>query len=184
MDAIIDITGQHIETPRLILRPWRESDLADFNHYASVEGVGEMAGWPHHTSLEESKRILDIFIEGKCTLALEHRGDGRVIGSVGLHRSWFCDTEVGASLRVKEIGYAMAKDYWGWGLMPEAVNVVIAHCFEKDNLDAVTCEHFVENNQSRRVIEKCGFSYIQRGVFEATQMDKLFDTLRYVRYRT
>lgn len=47
MDIEIDITDQLIETDRLILRAWKEDDLQDFFEYASIEGVGEMAGWRH-----------------------------------------------------------------------------------------------------------------------------------------
>lgn len=56
MDTIIDITNTIIETKRLILRSWRESDLNDFYEYASVDGVGEMAGWKHHESIKTSYR--------------------------------------------------------------------------------------------------------------------------------
>ena len=45
MNAEIDISNVVLRTERLILRPWRESDLDDFFEYASVDGVGEMAGW-------------------------------------------------------------------------------------------------------------------------------------------
>ena len=62
MNAPVDVTDIRIETERLILRAWREADLADFYEYARVEGVGEMAGWSHHQSVEESRRILDSFI--------------------------------------------------------------------------------------------------------------------------
>jgi len=44
MDIPIDVTNKTIETDRLILRAWKETDLDDFYEYASVEGVGEMAG--------------------------------------------------------------------------------------------------------------------------------------------
>ena len=54
---MIDISNTRIETPRLILRPWKDSDLEDFYAYASEEGVGEMAGWAHHQSMEESRKI-------------------------------------------------------------------------------------------------------------------------------
>ena len=53
MNASIDVTNVCIETDRMILRPWKESDLLDFYAYASVPGVGEMAGWCHHKSLDE-----------------------------------------------------------------------------------------------------------------------------------
>ena len=84
MNAPVDVTNIRIETDRLILRAWRETDLADFYEYASVEGVGEMAGWNHHQSMEESRRILDFFISGKKTFALELKENGKVIGSLGL----------------------------------------------------------------------------------------------------
>lgn len=45
MNATFKINGTIIETERLILRPFKQSDLDDFYEYASVEGVGEMAGW-------------------------------------------------------------------------------------------------------------------------------------------
>ena len=48
MNAEIDISNVELKTPRLLLRPWRESDLNDFFAYASVEGVGQMAGWNPH----------------------------------------------------------------------------------------------------------------------------------------
>ncbi len=68
MNAEIDISKTELKTRRLTLRPWRESDLDDFYEYASVDGVGEMAGWCHHTSKEESKEILDMFIREKKNL--------------------------------------------------------------------------------------------------------------------
>ena len=61
--------------------------------------------------------------------------------------------------RGREIGYVLAKDCWGQGLMLEAVRAVIAECFGAQDYDFLTCGHFLRNRQSRRVIEKCGFSY-------------------------
>ena len=53
MDAPIDVTNIRIETPRLILRPWRMADLEDLYEYARVDGVGQMAGWQPHGSIED-----------------------------------------------------------------------------------------------------------------------------------
>ena len=55
----------------------------------------------------------------------------------------------------------LSKDYWGKGLMPEAVNRVIKFCFEKENYDYLMCSHSVINSQSKRVIEKSGFRFIK-----------------------
>lgn len=84
MNAPIDISGVTLRTPRLLLRPWQESDLDDFYEYASVDGVGQMAGWLPHKDKAESARILKMFIDEKKTLALEF--EGKVIGSIGIER--------------------------------------------------------------------------------------------------
>ena len=70
MNANFKIDGAIIETERLILRAFTEDDLADFYEYASVDGVGEMAGWAHHKSIEESKEILNRFIAEDKTFAI------------------------------------------------------------------------------------------------------------------
>ena len=54
MIAPVDVTNVRIETQRLLLRPWQETDLEDFYEYAKVDGVGQMAGWLPHKDLEES----------------------------------------------------------------------------------------------------------------------------------
>ena len=156
MIAPIDVTHIQIETPRLLLRAWREEDLEDFYAYARVEGVGEMAGWKHHESREISQCILEKFIQGKKTFALVERTTGKVIGSLGLEEGE--EAELSA-LRGREIGYALSTVYWGQGLMPEAVNAVVQYCFTVLDFDWLTCGHFPRNHQSQRVIEKCGFSF-------------------------
>lgn len=159
MNPEIDISGVVLRTERLTLRPWRAADLADFFEYASVDGVGQMAGWLPHRSIEESRRILESFISGKKTFALEVQG--KVIGSLGIERY---DEEFYpefAALRGREPGFVLSKDYWGQGLMPEAVKAVIQYLFEVEKLDFILMGHFEWNRQSARVSEKCGFAYIK-----------------------
>lgn len=164
MNAQIDISAVTLKTDRLLLRPWRETDLQDFYAYASVDGVGQMAGWLPHQDLEESRRILGLFIEGKKTFALEYQGS--VIGSLGIEEySEEVYPEL-VDLSGREIGYALSKDYWGQGLMPEAVKAVIQYLFETVKLDFILVGHFDWNRQSARVIEKCGFQYIKSRPYE------------------
>ena len=82
MNPSIDISNVVLKTERLILRPWKLSDLDDFFEYASVDGVGPMAGWPPHKNKDESLVILNSFINKKKTFALEY--NGKVIGSIGI----------------------------------------------------------------------------------------------------
>ena len=172
MNCEIDISNVTLKTERLILRPWRESDLDDFNEYASVPGVGEMAGWHHHRSREESAEILGRFIDHKRTFALELKDalygipgsrPGKVIGSLGIETY---DEELFpeyADKRCREIGYVLSKDYWGRGLMAEAVKEALRYVFEDLDLDAAFCGHYMWNTQSGRVQEKCGFRFLHRG---------------------
>lgn len=177
VQPIIDISSTVLTTDRLILRPFCEKDLNDFYMYASVPGVGELAGWPHHTSIEVSQRILNSFIEEKEVFALVHKATGKVIGSLGIHAG---NDEVNTP-RVREIGYVLSREFWGQGLMPEAVHEVIRYCFEDVGLEALTVGHFVSNTQSRRVIEKCGFRYLKNKQYHADQLSgQMLDECFYI----
>ncbi len=164
MNADIDITGVVIKTDRLVLRPFELSDLDDFYEYASVDGVGQMAGWLPHKNKEESLMILNKFIDGKRTFAITY--NDKVIGSLGIEKYKEEKFPEFKDKLARELGYVLAKDYWGQGLMPEAVKAVIDYCFNTLNLDMLFCAHFVENDRSRRVQEKCGFKHYKLGKFE------------------
>ena len=158
MNASFKIGGVTLETERLILRPFRQEDLQDFYEYASVEGVGEMAGWRHHGSIEKSQEILDMFINEDKTFAIVLKENGKVIGSLGVEKYGMEEalTEFNDYLG-REIGYVLAKEHWGKGIMPEAASAIIDYLFGSLDLDFLTCGYYDFNSQSKRVQEKCGF---------------------------
>ncbi len=167
MNANFYLNGLTIETERLILRPWKQTDLDDFFEYASVDGVGEMAGWKHHENKEKSQSILDLFINDDRTFAIVLKDNNKVIGSLGVEKygmekvlSEFFDYQG------REIGFVLSKDYWGKGLMPEAVKAVIDYLFNVANLDFLTCGYYEFNNQSKKVQEKCGFKPYRKLMME------------------
>ena len=164
MNPEIDISNVILKTERLLIRPWRQSDLDDFYSYASVDGVGQMAGWKPHKSKEESKIILDMFISHKKTFALEYQG--KVIGSVGIEKYNETHFPEFGNKKCREIGYVLSKEYWGQGLMPEALKEVIRFLFENANLDVIFCGHFLWNEQSHRVQEKSGFKHYAFDTYE------------------
>ena len=177
MNKQIDITDVILLTPRLTLRPWRQQDLSDFYEYASVDGVGQMAGWIPHRNIEESKEILSHFIQGKHVFALVYRG--KVIGSLGVEKYNEEHYPELDNLKGREIGYVLSKAYWGQGLMPEAVARVIDWLFGEENLDFIIAGHFDHNHRSKRVIEKCGFQYIKTTKFN-TKFDTVENALDYI----
>ena len=180
MDVSIDITDKEIETNMLILRAWQESDLYDFFEYASVEGVGELAGWEHHKSIDISREILSSFIAKKNEFAIVFKENNKVIGSLGLHDSWANDDADYKDLTMKEIGYVLSKDYWGQGLTPEAVNGVISYCFNDCGLEAITSGHSLTNIQSKRVLEKCGFKYVKTREHYSESMGVIYQGMKYI----
>jgi len=179
MNKPIDISNAILKTPRLVLRAWKESDLSDFYEYASEEGVGQMAGWNPHRSMEESREILSRFIQDKKVFALEYQG--KAIGSLGVEKYKEANYPELDALQGREIGYVLSKAYWGQGLMPEAVKAVTESLFREEKLDLVLVGHFVWNTQSQRVIEKCGFRYIKNTKFN-TRYDTVEDCRDYILY--
>lgn len=158
----IDISDTVINTDRLTLRPWKKSDLDDFFEYASVPGVGEAAGWIHHKTKEESEYILEMFIREKKTFAIDY--EGKVIGSVGIEMYNEEKMPELADKAGREIGFVLSKDYWGMGLMPEAVCAVINWLFDAVGLDFIVCGHSPENLRSKRVQDKCGFKSYKNSI--------------------
>jgi len=163
MNVRINISGVMLITERLVLRPFRREDLEDFYAYASVDGVGQMAGWLPHESREASEAILNEFIEGKKTFAIVK--EGRVIGSVGIEQYNEETYPEFDKKRCRVLGFVLAKDCWGQGLMAEACREVIRYLFEEARLDVLLCGYFTRNRQSARVQEKLGFRFYKTGEY-------------------
>lgn len=181
MNIKIDISDVTLKTKRLVLRPWRETDVQDLYEYASVDGVGQMAGWTPHKSIDESQKILSSFIKHKKTFAVEYQG--KVIGSLGLEEYSEEHYPELSNISGCEIGYVLSKAYWGQGFMPEAVQAVIKYLFETVKLDFILVGHFDWNKQSARVIEKCGFQYIKSCPYE-TRYGTIENSKESILYRT
>lgn len=143
------------ETERLILRPWKETDAEELYKYASNPDVGPIAGWPIHTSVENSREIIKNVLSADGTFAVVLKETGLPVGSVGIMYNANIPTQEGEC----EIGYWIGKPYWGQGLIPEVTNELIRYCFEELNINLIWCGYYDGNEKSKRVQEKCGFAY-------------------------
>ena len=141
-----------LQTKRLILRPWREDDAEKLFKYASYHEVGPPAGWPPHTSVENSREIIKNVLSAPETYAVCLKEDGRAIGSIGMHRNDLAESE-----DEYELGYWIGKPFWGQGLIPEASRELIRHAFEDLGMARIWCGYYDGNIKSRRVQEKLGF---------------------------
>ena len=166
MNAEINISNVILETDRLILRTWELKDLDDFFEYASVEGVGEKAGWEHHKSKDKSLEILKMFIEEKKVFAIVLKENQKVIGSIGIEElSEELDKDLD-NLVGRELGYVLNKDYWNKGIMKEAVSKVVDYCFNTLKLNFLMASYFNHNIASKKVLENLNFKFYKDIIIE------------------
>ena len=78
-------SGVCLETERLILRPWREDDAEENYRYAKDPRVGPAAGWPPHTCIEDTRKVIREILMVPETYAIVLKETGLPIGSIGLH---------------------------------------------------------------------------------------------------
>lgn len=150
--------SNRLETLRLILRPWLETDAEALYKYAKDPAIGPIAGWPPHTSVENSLEIIRTVFAAPETYAVVLKEAGEPVGSAGI---MFGNGMHSAAIKndEAEIGYWIGVPYWGQGLIPEAVQCLLHRCFTDLNLSAVWCGYYDGNWQSYRVMEKCGLTY-------------------------
>lgn len=157
MNIDINIDKITLRGERIKLRAFREDDLDDFYNYAKTPGLGEAAGWFHHKSKEESEKILDIFIKDKNILAIEK--DGRVIGSIGIHKYDEEFIEDLSNKKAAELGFVLSSDFHKQGIMTEALEILISHLFNECGLDALVGGFYRGNFISKKLHEKLNYKY-------------------------
>ena len=147
----------YLQTERLILRPWVEADAAACYEYAKDPHVGPAAGWPVHTSVENSRQVIREVLSAPETYAIVLKESGLPIGSIGLKfHSDLAETDDEA-----ELGFCLGVPYWGRGIVPEAAREMLRHAFEDLGLERIWCGYYDGNEKSKRVQEKLGFRYIR-----------------------
>ena len=142
-----------IETERLVLRPWREDDAADLYRFASDPEVGPAAGWAPHRDVADSLNVLKTILMKDQTWAITIKPSDEGVGSIGVFPGGREEQQ-----GEYEIGYWIAKPFWGNGYVPEAVKALLSLYFAF-GAERMWCAHAEGNDRSRRVIEKCGFAY-------------------------
>ena len=170
-----------METNRIILRPWHDSDAEVLYKWASDPDVGPRAGWAPHQSVEESLEIIrTVFNDALHTWAIvlketgetmeqrvqsdacidsaesrQRKTEGQPIGAMGYGPS--CECNLPAREGEPLIGYWVAKPYWNKGICTEALRLMLDHIRETTDIKSFISGHFVDNPASGRVMEKCGF---------------------------
>ncbi len=146
-----------LETEHLTLRRMKPDDAGDMFEYASRADVTKYLTWephPDHTYTREYLQYIQKqYEDGEFyDWAVIDRAEMKMIGTCGF-------TSFDDANNTGEIGYVLNPDYWGQGLMCEAVNEVLRFGFQRLDLHRIEAKHMEGNLQSRRVMEKCGMTY-------------------------
>lgn len=162
------------QSEHLNFRPWVEGDAETLYKLASNPHIGPRAGWPVHTSIENSREIIQTVLGAPETYALILKESEEIVGSIGLIMGECCSAE-NDSHREGEIGYWITEEHWGEGLATEAVKEMVRYAFENLGLDILWCAYYDDNFASKRVQEKSGF------IFHHTERDKPCELMHDIR---
>lgn len=146
-----------LETDRLILRKMRLEDAEAMFAYASDSEVTRYVIWSTHRTVEDSRAFLDLTISNYASgegldWGIVYKGDEKFIGTCGFVNH---DPEHSRA----EIGYVLARRYWGRSLAPEAVRAMIRFGFEHMDLNRIEARCIAGNTASARVMEKARMTY-------------------------
>ena len=145
------------ETQRLILRRFEDGDAEALFACASDPEVGPIAGWPPHQSAEESLRVIRTVLSRPEAYAVCLKEDGKLVGAIELMLNGH--TDMTKRDDECELGYWLARPFWGRGLMPEAAREMLRRAFEDLGMTTVWCGYYEGNERSKRVQEKVGFRF-------------------------
>ena len=145
-----------LETERLRLRPWLTADAEALYRYACDPAVAAAAGWPVHTDVGHSRRIIRDILSLPETFAVELKELGDPVGSIGVMTGKRSCLELPDD--EGEVGYWLGAPFWGRGLMGEAVRRIMEHAVADLKLKKLWGVCSRSNIRSMRVLERCGFS--------------------------
>ena len=146
--------GEKMETERLVLRRWKASDLEDYFEMVSDPEVRLAANSRLCSDMTSAESCLKRDIENPECYAVTIKDSGKAIGYIKFQK------DIGRTLPAsRSIGYELSRAYWGKGYMPEALEAMLCKGFEEMQLEVIAVGHFSGNDKSKKVIEKCGFTY-------------------------
>ena len=159
-------------TPRLRLRRLTMRDAQDIFRYSRDPEVARHVLWDAHRTVGDSRAYLRYMLRRyrshePASWGIEWRETGAVIGTIGF--MWVQEDNSAA-----EVGYSLARDFWGKGYMTEALKAVIQYGFDGLNLNRIEAQHETTNPASGAVMRKCHMQH------EGTLRSRLFNKGRYV----
>lgn len=159
---MVDSMLAHLETPRLILRSFKERDIEPFSLYRSDPEVAKYQGWEAPYSREQAVQFVDdmrVKTPGKpgqwYQFALELKLTGEMIGDVAFKR-------LEEDAAQAEIGFTLARPFQGKGYAGEAVTRLIDALFSEFQLHRIRANVDPDNAASKRLLERVGMRHESR----------------------
>lgn len=159
------------------IRKWELSDAADLAAALSNKKVQDNLrdGLPYPYTEQDGADYISVMLSAdeKETFAFAITVNGRVVGSIGVFR------QGNIHRRTAELGYYIAEEYWGKGIMTEAVRQTCEFVFDTSDMIRIYAEPFEYNKASCRVLEKAGFQYEGTLRSNAVKNGKIVDMKMY-----
>lgn len=142
------------QTAKCTLRPWDESDLDNLVKYAGNYHVAKNMtdAFPHPYTREDGEKYIASTRQMQPARIFAIVVNGRAVGSIG----FFPQTDIHA--KNAEMGYWLAQEYWGQGIMVDAVEQLVKYAFDTVDITRIFARPFGTNKASQRVLEKAGFT--------------------------
>lgn len=169
-----------IITPSAILRDWSADDASSLVRFANNPRIAGTLrdGFPSpYTSRDAERFIAQATAPGSRNLILAIEADGQACGGIGIHPL------EDVYHRTAEIGYWLAEQYWGRGIVTEAVRAIVPLAFDRYDLVRIQAGIFSNNPASMRVLEKCGFFHEAVHRNAVTKNGETMDEVMFVRFR-
>ena len=159
------------------IRKWKLSDAKDLAAALSNKKVQDNLrdGLSYPYTEQDGKDFISAMLSAdeNETYAFAITADNIVIGSVGIFR------QGNIHRKTAELGYYVAEEYWGKGIMTEAVRKICEYVFSGSDIIRIYAEPFANNKASCRVLEKAGFQYEGTLRSNAVKNGKVIDMKMY-----
>ena len=157
------------------LRKWNETDLDSLVKYANNSNIAKWLtnGFPHPYTHEDGKAYLSMFANDNPLKVFAIDVNGEAVGSIGI----FPQTDIHE--KNAEIGYWLAQEYWGQGIMTKAIEDIVKYGFQTFDVVRIFARPFSTNLKSQRVLEKAGFTLEARLKNALFKNGKFMDELIY-----
>jgi [ribosomal protein S5]-alanine N-acetyltransferase len=166
-----------LELKGCTIRPWRLDDAESLTRHANNRKVwlSLRDKFPHPYTTEDARRFLEATVKIKPITIFCIAVNSAAVGGIGIHLG------IDVHRHTAELGYWLGEEFWGRGIMTEAVGGFTDFCFDNFSLRRIYAEPFGNNPASARVVEKAGFTFEGRLKNNVIKDGELLDSLLYAK---